>query len=565
MKKNILTILFLLLAIPCLAAPRIVFYDDVTGQWYSMATNGTTTNSLTSNVFVATNDSRRVELTFSNNYFHGFGVSPDGSETNELGTASGGGGNFTNPSVANLIISNSNPTVSLLHTNLDSSQWYHTNRTTVLSTTTRELISMAQSTNYFNGLNLKGGNVDIGDHCPFELTSNFTCVAWIYPTATINAGAIIGKWSAGNQGWIFAYSAGAPRIQLNTVSGGYIWKASAGTLPLNAWTFCAITYTGTATEASCLIYTNGILAASSSAHAGTLDSILKPGQSVRFGYASADYSNFNGRVDEAWIFGRVLSSNEIWTAYNGGLGASGDTGSAPWNSGFCAGYHFNETNSTPVADFGPNNFAGTVTVCTSVVGIVANVVSGYTITNVTEWKNVEAIADGIGGKTNVYGETGAVTRVKGLKITIDKEIGLTVLSADPAVQTYPQIYGKAFGTTNSGYGIDSIGNVTRLFSHENDRLIERSWNVFSGWGRDIDMDALGTGSTNYYRAFSVNSKDMQDWNTVEYRKYLADTNYVPLPKPQWVTDGLQKRKILPVIDVSPGLPIKPTPIIIEEK
>ena len=136
--------------------------------------------------------------------------------------------------------------------------------------------------------------------------------------------------------------------------------------------------------------------------------------------------------------------------------------------------------------------------------------------------------------------------------------------------------GQIFALTNELFAMDGAGNVTQLSTHEGLAHVAKSYNVWTGTGRSIDLDALAaavqslTGQTNIVRTITVPARD---WDAEEAKivakvdaeraqKQAAKdaydamdakgkaTNAPPAaipdkykaqPKPKWLTDALKAK------------------------
>lgn len=143
------------------------------------------------------------------------------------------------------------------------------------------------------------------DNSSLDLTNGLTQTAWIYPTANVANGTITTKTNAyyfqrHNDGKLAAY-------QYGTTPAGYLY--STGTVPLNEWSFVAITYNGT----KLIFYING----ESSGEVNKAGNITNSSYGLYIGwdnYPSARY--FDGIMFDARIYNRALTPNEIAEIYH---------------------------------------------------------------------------------------------------------------------------------------------------------------------------------------------------------------------------------------------------------
>lgn len=135
-----------------------------------------------------------------------------------------------------------------------------------------------------------------------------TVSIWIYPTSSSRMG-VIGTRSA-SSGW---------NLSINRTTAGnitYIQNSSAspevaGGVTTNQWQ--CIAFTATASNASVIIYRNGLQVGTSGA--GISESA---GIAEYIGHDNAA-NYYSGRVDDARIWNRTLSANEIYSVYRDSL------------------------------------------------------------------------------------------------------------------------------------------------------------------------------------------------------------------------------------------------------
>ena len=107
------------------------------------------------------------------------------------------------------------------------------------------------------------------------------------------------------------------------------------------------------------IYTNGIVCGGAGANTA-YNGILRSGSYCKIGAKVNGVTPFDGTIDEPALWGRGLTSNEIWTMYNNGVGVKGDISQSPWSSNMVFGYHLDDNTGTNCADFSGNNYTNTI-------------------------------------------------------------------------------------------------------------------------------------------------------------------------------------------------------------
>lgn len=161
-------------------------------------------------------------------------------------------------------------------------------------------------------------HVRVPDNISLRFNTAITVGAWIYPTSHGAYHNILGKWDA-----VFGISQHSFSIALEPGGRGYMVLSPSGiqdgsatvltanTVPLNTWSHLAATYDGSSiriffngVQAGELAYSNGFLSSTDDLAIGGFVGGGAPGQVV---------SPFAGRIDEAVIYSRALSANEIAT------------------------------------------------------------------------------------------------------------------------------------------------------------------------------------------------------------------------------------------------------------
>ncbi len=148
------------------------------------------------------------------------------------------------------------------------------------------------------------------------LTSQFTLQAWVNPASVPDVdAAIISKIGGigGNNGYQLSISkASVPGCQFN--ASGEPWSANnivAGLAPFNTWTHIACTYDNDRLS----MYVNGTLVGSNVIGS---KNVVKTSSTLRVSGDDNNHVYFNGLIDEAQIYNRALTANEIQNIYRSG-------------------------------------------------------------------------------------------------------------------------------------------------------------------------------------------------------------------------------------------------------
>lgn len=180
----------------------------------------------------------------------------------------------------------------------------------------------------FNGTT---GHILVPDSANLDVTNQFTLSAWVNPKSLMDAppfpgkGAIISKigGGGGDNGYQYGLANNNKGLWCQFNAAGEFWPANqvkadvTGLVPLNKWTHVACTYD----HARLTAYVNGKAV-------GTLQvgpkTVANTFSNLRI--SSDDNGNvyFDGLIDEAQVWKRALSAQEIKDVYNG-VGGGGCT------------------------------------------------------------------------------------------------------------------------------------------------------------------------------------------------------------------------------------------------
>ncbi|MDO8668421.1 MAG: LamG-like jellyroll fold domain-containing protein [bacterium] len=161
-------------------------------------------------------------------------------------------------------------------------------------------------------LNLTGTQyVEVPDSASLDITNQITLEAWVYPTAWDNnyENNILTK--GGDSDWgvwnLHHTSTGGFRFELN---GHGLFETIPSTA-LNTWYHIVGVYNGSEMK----LYVNGVLSGSltTSGSIATNNSPLRIGKQF---WSGANYSYWNGRIDEVKIYNRALSATEVSEYFN---------------------------------------------------------------------------------------------------------------------------------------------------------------------------------------------------------------------------------------------------------
>jgi len=172
-----------------------------------------------------------------------------------------------------------------------------------------------------NGLDFDGSNdyVDAGNGSDFDITGDITVSAWVYATAAPGSEGrtILSRFDSSNtKGWNFGASWTTPDFEFElyeagTGDGGAAVYTGYFTTELNQWHHMV----GVVKSSSYIrLYMDGELIEENTADAP--DSLAyTAGDALRIGNRSNGQSDFQGQIDDARIYNRALSADEVQALY----------------------------------------------------------------------------------------------------------------------------------------------------------------------------------------------------------------------------------------------------------
>jgi len=157
----------------------------------------------------------------------------------------------------------------------------------------------------FNGSTSK---ITVPDTASLDITSAVTVLAWSYHNANANE-AIAAKWTS-DQAYGMLEGA-SPYNLVSFVTIGNVRKEALSTsgLPATTWTFCGLTYNGSAVQG----YVNGVASGTPTAATGAIDITT---DDFTIGWGISDTYGWAGKIGEAYIYSRALSVGEIASIFN---------------------------------------------------------------------------------------------------------------------------------------------------------------------------------------------------------------------------------------------------------
>lgn len=196
-----------------------------------------------------------------------------------------------------------------------------------------------------------GDYVTVTDSPSLSPTSQVTLAAWVYRNTVSDADGAIGKYYSGVNRRSYLLGMNNTYAKVIISSNGTANTALEGVTSIDTgkWYHIAGTYDGTTLK----IYVNGQLENSTPLTGGIYDS----SDALRIGDGDQGYWPMNGLIDEARVYNRALSGNEVKQLYNFAPGPVGywKMDEASWNNNCSTDSTFDSSGSGYNADSCPNS------------------------------------------------------------------------------------------------------------------------------------------------------------------------------------------------------------------
>jgi len=148
----------------------------------------------------------------------------------------------------------------------------------------------------------------------FDLSTNFSLSAWVYPTSSGDSGykGIISKKYLTESAYSISYD-GNNKLAFRGSDGvSYVTHVSSSSLLLNHWSHVLVSYNGFKMN----LYINGAL---DSSFNETASMRTDRSEGLDIGRRAASGRYFPGRIDDVRIYNYALSQEDVAQVYNGGL------------------------------------------------------------------------------------------------------------------------------------------------------------------------------------------------------------------------------------------------------
>lgn len=183
-----------------------------------------------------------------------------------------------------------------------------------------------------------GDSVNLGSAAVLDNLSLISACAWISPDVLSGYQGILGKSTNGYNGWDF-YAAPGGNFGFYSPEAGYV-ETTGGGIPVSTWTHVCASWDGTDGAGGITLYLNGSTYSGGTGTGdlgGTLDD---SSQNLSIGLSAAE---FDGKIDDARLYNRVLSGTEIANIFNNAL-----------NRGLVGYWKLDETTGTTAFDSSGN-------------------------------------------------------------------------------------------------------------------------------------------------------------------------------------------------------------------
>ena len=291
--------------------------------------------------------------------------------------------------------------------------------------------------------------VDVGNssYLNFERNQPFSLAAWVNYTDTSANGyfpLITKQVNAGNfPGYLI--DANMPNNKINvslqgtSATGNQILVMSpSGSFTPDVWHHVVMTYDGSSTAAGVHVYIDGVDQTLTVQYDALSSSILNSAD-MTIGDAPATGEHTGAIIDDARVYNRALSADDVMALYTSTGGGSGDI-----NSNLIGYWKMDETSGTSVADSSGSGNAGTLTPNATGVWVAGKINDGAKLNGTTQYVSIPDAAS---------------LRLSG-SWSISEWVKLSALPGASSVEELFTKQASAGGTVNYTLSVDNNGNCT---------------------------------------------------------------------------------------------------------
>lgn len=175
-----------------------------------------------------------------------------------------------------------------------------------------------------NGVDLETSSsqsLTCADNASLSITGDMSISLWVKPESLVANQVIIGKWASTSDQRSYAFfinSSGVLRAYISSDgTNANTSKLDLTATTLSAGTMYYLTFVYDASAGSISLYINGSLNNTSTGHK---TSIYNSTSIFGLGNNLEDFDYFDGIIDEAALYNRILTSDEVTSLYNSGAG-----------------------------------------------------------------------------------------------------------------------------------------------------------------------------------------------------------------------------------------------------
>jgi hypothetical protein len=185
-------------------------------------------------------------------------------------------------------------------------------------------VGQAAGKTYGNGADLEAGesdylNITDGDQTGLDITGDFSISMWVKPETLVDQYTIAARWSGGvGDSFLIRYQTAGNFQMFNRLSGSTSSTTVSYTMSTATWYHLVFLYDASA--GSFQVYVNGTSQGTGTGLETSMDNATVP---FSFGAVKTDATPdkfFDGVIDEAGMWSKVLTSDEISDLYNAGSG-----------------------------------------------------------------------------------------------------------------------------------------------------------------------------------------------------------------------------------------------------
>jgi RHS repeat-associated protein len=396
-------------------------------------------------------------------------------------------------------------------------------------------------------LNFAGTNdyVDIPHSTSLNISNYLTVGVWVNPSVASNAGYVIEKQSS----WHFqigGYAGVQNRLDLTLYQNGSAYDTiSSPSIPTDTWTYVAFTYSKDDPTHKPKLYINGTETTYSLQQAMPSNYILyTTPNDVNIGRYGGGVAYFNGKIDDARIYSRVLTPAEVLALYNNPGGTGGSSGTF---SDVVTNFDYSPMEQPTVISY-VNGAATTNTYdATKLYRMTAKVT---TIAGSSHAQDLAYTYDANGNITRIIDASATSTSKTGDYVydPLNRLTSATITNVASGQSPYTENYaydaignitsmnGQSYTYSQTGYAnphaVTSIGSTTFTYDN-NGNLLTKGTSLTNTWDYGNRLTQTVSGSTTVTYDYDASGQRI---------KYSNGTTTSYYPSKYYNTDGTTDKK-----------------------